>query len=64
MDREGSGFAFIYEKLTRINIVKLKASIFNDPYIRELMKNPMFNEVRNEAKMSTWQSLKSVVSNF
>ena len=32
--------------------------------VRELMKDPMFDEALSEAELSTWQSLKSVVINF
>ena len=63
MDREGSGFAFLPEKFTRTSIEKLKVGIFDDPQITELIKDPMFDEALNEAELSTWQSLKSVVIN-
>ena len=43
---------------------KLKVGIFDYPQIRELMKDPMFDEARSEAELSDRQSLKSVVTNF
>ena len=52
MDREYSRF------------VLLKAGIFDRPQIRELMKDPMSDEALSKAELSTWQSLKLVVSNF
>ena len=63
MDSEGSGFAFL-QKFPRINPDKLKSDIFDGPQIRELMKDLMFDEALREAKLSAWQSLKSVVTNF
>ena len=60
---EGSRFAFC-QKFPQISMEKLKAAIFDGPQIRELMKNPMFDEPLSEAKLSAWQSLKSIVTNF
>ena len=64
MDREGSGFAFLQEKVPWISMEKLKALIVDGPQIRELMKDPMFDEAQREADLSAWQSLKSVVTDF
>ena len=41
---------------------KLKAGIFDSHQMKELMKDPMFDEALSEAELSTWQSLKSVVT--
>ena len=43
---------------------KLKASIFDGPQIRQLVKDPMFDKTPREVELSVWQSLKSVVTNF
>ena len=56
MDNVGSGFTFLREKFPRISMEKLKAGIFDGPQIRELMKD-------SKVELSTWQSLKSVVTN-
>ena len=64
MDRESSESAFLQEKFPGISMEKLKASIFHGSQIRELMKDPMFDEALSEAKLSAWQSLKSLGSNF
>ena len=64
IDREDSRFAFLQEKFPRISMEKFKAGIFNDPQIRELMKDPMFDEAWSKAELSTWQSLKSVITKF
>ena len=64
MDREGSRFAFLQEKFPWISIEKIKAGIFDNPQIRELMKDPMFDEAMSKAELSTWQSSKSVITNF
>ena len=64
MDRGGCRFAFLKEKFPRINVEKLKAGIFDGPQIRELMKDPMFDEALIKAKLSARQSLKLVVKDF
>ena len=64
MNREGSGFAFLQDTFPWISIEKLKAGIFDGPQISELMKDPMFDEALSEAKPSSQQSMKSVVTNF
>ena len=52
MDREGSGVAFLQNKFPRISMEKLKAGIFDDFQIRELMKEPMFDEALCETERS------------
>ena len=48
MDRKGRGFAFL-QKFPRINMEKLKVGIFDGHQIRELMKDPMFDEALSKA---------------
>ena len=43
---------------------KFKAGIFDGSQIREHIKDPMFDEALSEAELSTWLSLKSVVTNI
>ena len=64
MDKESSEFAFLLEKFPQISMEKLKAGIFDSPQIRELMKDPIFDKALSGAKLSPWQSLKSLVTNF
>ena len=54
MNRKGSRFAFPQEKFPRIIMEKLKAGIFDDPQIREVMKDPMFEETLSEPELSAW----------
>ena len=64
MDKEGGGFAFFQENFPRISMEKLKSGISDGPQIRELVKDPIFDEVLSEAELTGGQSLKSVVTNF
>ena len=45
MDREGSDFVFFQEKFSRMSMEKHKAGIFDSSQVRELMKDPTFDEV-------------------
>ena len=53
MDREGSRFAFL-QKFPQISMEKLKAGIFDDLQIRELVEDPMFDDTLSKAELSTW----------
>ena len=64
MDTEGSGFAFLQEKFPQISMEKIKAGIFDSPQIRELTKDPKFDEALTKAERATQQSVKSVVKNL
>ena len=43
---------------------KLKAGIFDDPQIRKLIKDSMFDQTLSKDELSAWQSLKLVVTIF
>ena len=47
-----------------VPIKKFKSGTFHDPQIKELVKEPMFDEILSEDEQSAWLSLKSVVKNF
>ena len=55
IDRESRGFAFLQGKFPWISMEKLKAYLFNGPQIRELMKDPIVDEVPSEVERFTWQ---------
>ena len=64
MDRKGKGFTFLQQKFPRVSFEKLKAGIFDGPQIRELMKDSSFDDALSATELSTWGSLKSVITNF
>ena len=64
IDREGGGFTFFQVKFPRISRKKLKDGILDGPQIREFMKDPKLDEALSGVKLFTWQSLKSVVTDF
>ena len=64
MDKEGSRFDFLQKKFPWISMENVKDGISDSPLIRELMKDPIFDEALSKAELSVWQSLKSGVRNF
>ena len=52
IDRKSSGFTF-FEKFPSISMEKLKAGIFDDSQIRELMKDLIFDKALSKAKLFT-----------
>ena len=58
MNREVSEFAFFQEMFPQISVKKHKVGIFDDPQIRELMKDPIFDETLSKDELSSKQSLK------
>ena len=44
LDREDRGFVFPHQKIQRKSMEKLKADVFDDPQIRELIKNTSFDD--------------------
>ena len=64
MDGEGCMFPFPQEKFPRISREKFKTGIFNGHRVRELIKDTMFDVALSEVELATWQSLKSVFTNF
>ena len=54
-DEEGSGFAFLLEKFLKISMEKRKAGIFDSPQIRELIKDPIFDEVSEVTEVSRYK---------
>jgi hypothetical protein len=64
LNKEGRAFAFLNQKFPRISEAKLKAGIFDGPQIRELLKDPNFDESMDDSERKAWLSFKSIVSSF
>ena len=43
---------------------KLKAGIFDGPQIRQLIRDPEFENSMNEVELEAWQAFVQVVKNF
>jgi hypothetical protein len=64
LEKESRAFAFLNQKFHRISEAKLKAGIFDGPQIRELLKNPNFDESMEDNERKAWISFKSIITNF
>ncbi|KAF2356785.1 hypothetical protein FHG87_012459 [Trinorchestia longiramus] len=57
LDREGGGFAFLYQKFQRKGIEKIKAGISDGPQIRELIKDTSFDDALKPLELPAWLCL-------
>lgn len=64
IDRNGSGFLYLKEKIPKISDAKIKEGIFVGPQIRESIKDTTFAEKLSDLEKSAWKAFKNVVANF
>lgn len=64
LDKESRAFVFLKQKFPRVSEAKLTAGIFDGPKIRELLKDPNFDESMLDIERKAWHSFKSIVLNF
>uniref|UniRef100_A0A6A7G1J7 Uncharacterized protein n=1 Tax=Hirondellea gigas TaxID=1518452 RepID=A0A6A7G1J7_9CRUS len=64
LNKDGRAFLFLTKKFPRVSDAKLKAGIFDGPQIRELMKDPKFDESMEDNERNAWLAFKSIVTNF
>ena len=62
-NNEGEGFQYIKSKLPKISDVKIKG-VFIGPQIKELIKDPFFEEKLDTSDKAAWNAFKSVTQNF
>ena len=63
-NKEGEGFQYIKSKFPKISDVKIKEGVFIGPQIRELIKDPFFEETLKTLEKAAWNAFKSVTQNF
>ena len=61
INKEGQAFRYLRNKFTKISDAKVKEDIFVGPQIRQLMKDPAFDEVLTVQEKETWEALKRVI---
>lgn len=64
LDKSGSCFTYIGQKMPQMSTEKMKAGIFDGPQIRQLIKDSAFVNSMNEAERNAWTSFLAVVENF
>ena len=63
-NKEGEGFQYIKSKFPKISDAKIKEGVFIGAQIRELIKDPFFEETLNTSEKAAWNAFKSVTQNF
>jgi hypothetical protein len=56
LNKDGFCIEYIAHKLPGLTIEKLKAGIFNDPQIRQLINDPLFIASMNKIVSCAWSS--------
>lgn len=64
LDKNGSCFAYIREKMPHLSTQKIKAGIFNGPQITQIIKDSAFTNSMNEIEKKGWASFVEVVQQF
>ena len=57
-------FKFLQSKFPAVSDAKLGAGVYNEPQIRELMRDTTFDEVLTEEEKRAWESFKNVFTKF
>ena len=63
-NKDGQAFRYLRNKFPKISDAKVKEGIFIGPQMRQLIKNPAFDEVLKEQEKETWEALKEVICGF
>ncbi|ESN93095.1 hypothetical protein HELRODRAFT_165255 [Helobdella robusta] len=64
MNKEEQAFKYLRNKFPKLSDAKVKEGIFVGPQIRELVKDPAFDEVLKGQEKEAWESLKGVICGF
>ncbi|KAJ4442913.1 hypothetical protein ANN_04507 [Periplaneta americana] len=64
MNQEGQAFKYVREKFPKLSDAKVKESIFVGQQIRELVKDPAFDQVLAGNGKEVWEAFKGVIHGF
>jgi hypothetical protein len=64
MDRIGSVFKYLAEKLPPLSEAKIKQGVFVGPQIRKLFRDDMFNNLLQDDMKKAWDAFHLVSTNF
>ena len=64
VEKEGRAFVVLKQEFPRVSEAKLTVGIFDEPQIRELLKDPNFDESMQDIKRKVHHSFKSIVIFF
>ena len=64
LDKDGGCFTYLCHAFPGMTKEKLKAGIFDGPQIRQLIRDPEFEESMNQVELQAWKAFVQVVKNF
>ena len=64
LDKDGDCFTYLCQAFPGLAVEKLKAGIFGSPQIRQLIRDPKFENSMNEVELEVWKAFVLVVKNF
>ena len=64
LDKDGNCFTYLWQSFPGLTMEKLKAGIFDGPQIRQLIRDPEFENSMNENELEAWKAFVLVVKNF
>ena len=64
LDKDGQSFRYFQTKFPYVSDAKLRAGVFGEPQIRELMKDSSFDEILTGNEKTAWVSFKMVAQTF
>lgn len=64
LDKDGGCFTHMCHAFPGLTIEKLKAGIFDGPQIRQLIRDPEFENSMKEVELEAWKAFVLVVKNF
>ena len=64
LDKDGDCFTYLYQAFPGLTMEKLKAGIFDGPQIRQLIRDPEFENSMNKVELEAWKAFVLVVKNF
>ena len=64
LGKDGDSFTYLCQAFPGLTMEKLKAGIFDGPQIRQLIRDPEFENSKNEVELEAWKAFVLVVKNF
>jgi len=64
LDKDGGCFTYLCHAFPGLTMEKLKAGIFDGPQLRQLIRDPEFENSMNEVELEAWKAFVLVVKNF
>jgi hypothetical protein len=64
MDKERTGFAYLWQIFPKISKTKMREGIFVGPQIKQLLEDHDFSTKLNATDRRAWEALENICRNF